>query len=289
MKSLLMLGVTFVLSFFVSFFALSEEKPGESALPPTESFTETKAEEVLISVENRLYQGGYRFVEGELYVDLAAYCEAFAEGGALSTEEKTDVFVSRSENFTVEAAAGKEYLSVSGVYHWCPYGNVREGETLFVPFHVLAAALGGTVTETETGVFSVSAGGEIPSGESYYNADDVFWLSRIINAESGGEFLRGKIAVGNVVLNRVRSEEFPDTVYEVIFDIRFGVQFSPVASGSVYRTPSAESVIAAKLCLSGALIDGEMLYFYNPRKSDSTWMVENCTFVGSIGNHDFFS
>ena len=287
MKGLFMFGATFALSILIGFLAMNGERVGDAVALPETSVTETQV--VHISVENQLYGGVCRFYEGELYVDLADYAEIFASS-ALTAEEKTDVFVTRGKDLILEAIAGKEYLSVNEVYYWCPGGNIREGDRLFVPFHILTKALGGTVAEQAEGVFLVAREkAELPDGENYYNADDVFWLSRIIQAESGGEFLRGKIAVGNVVLNRVRSTEFPDTIYEVIFDIRFGVQFSPVASGSVYRTPSAESVIAAKLCLGGAEIDREMVYFYNPRKSDSTWMVENCTFVGSIGNHDFFS
>lgn len=47
---------------------------------------------------------------------------------------------------------------------------------------------------------------------------DLYWLSRIISAESRGESLKGQIAVGNVVLNRVEEDDFPDTIPAVIFD-----------------------------------------------------------------------
>ena len=57
-----------------------------------------------------------------------------------------------------------------------------------------------------------------------YNEDDVYWLSRIISAESRGEPLEGQIAVGNVVLNRVRSSAYPNTIYGVIFDRKHGTR-----------------------------------------------------------------
>ena len=68
----------------------------------------------------------------------------------------------------------------------------------------------------------------------------MMWLSRILYAEANTEPLAGKIAVGNVIMNRVKSPEFPDTIYSVIFDRKYGVQFTPVANGSVYNNANEE-------------------------------------------------
>lgn len=54
------------------------------------------------------------------------------------------------------------------------------------------------------------------------------------------------LGVGDVVMNRVASGAFPGTVYEVIFDRRYGVQFSPVETGSIYLEPTEECVVAGK-------------------------------------------
>ena len=67
-----------------------------------------------------------------------------------------------------------------------------------------------------------------------YDAGELYWLSRIICAESGAESMSGQIAVGNVILNRVRSGSFPNTVEGVIFDRKDAVQFEPVSNGRVY-------------------------------------------------------
>ena len=56
--------------------------------------------------------------------------------------------------------------------------------------------------------------------DSFYGARDVYWLSHIINAEAGNQPMDGQIAVGNVVLNRVADERFPNSVKEVVFDVR---------------------------------------------------------------------
>ena len=91
----------------------------------------------------------------------------------------------------------------------------------------------------------------------------MYWLSRIICAEAGGESLAGQVAVGNVVLNRVDSDEFPNTIHEVIFDRKHAVQFEPVSNGTVYNEPTETSVQAAKLALQGVNTAGKSLYFFN--------------------------
>lgn len=120
------------------------------------------------------------------------------------------------------------------------------------------------------------------------DSDAVYWLSRIISAESQGEPLEGKIAVGNVVLNRVKSSEFPNTIYGVIFDDRWGGQFEPVRNGTIYQTPTEESVEAAKLCLAGTNVVGDSLYFLAPALAQNFWIVENREYVTTIGCHEFY-
>lgn len=118
---------------------------------------------------------------------------------------------------------------------------------------------------------------------------DLYWLSRIINAEAEAEPYKGKVAVGNVIINRVNSSEFPDTVKGVIFEYYQGIpQFSPVADGTIYNEPNAESIAAAKEALNGTRPVGDCTYFFNPAKSAGTWIVKNKTYVTKIGNHVFY-
>ena len=123
----------------------------------------------------------------------------------------------------------------------------------------------------------------------YHNGEELLWLSAIIHAEARGECFEGKLAVGTVVMNRVESQLYPDTVKDVIFDCRYGVQFSPTADGTIYLTPSDESVIAAKLCLEGHRTDSDILFFYNPEISESSYFRNERTFRFRIGNHEFYS
>ena len=183
---------------------------------------------------------------------------------------------------------GAKYIVANGRYLYVPDGVKVEDTHILVPVRTLCQALGATVTwDAATSTASIIAGGTpIQSGDSYYNSNDLYWLSRIIYAESGNQSLEGKIAVGNVVLNRVASPQFPNTVYDVIFQRN---QFTPASSGTIKRTPNEESVIAAKLCLDGANTAGNALFFVNPTVSPNSWAARNCTLVATIGAHAFFA
>lgn len=122
----------------------------------------------------------------------------------------------------------------------------------------------------------------------YYSYDSLYWLSRIISAESRGEPILGQIAVGNVVLNRVRHKDYPNTIYGVIFDRKYGVQFSPVSNGSIYDVPSYNSVLAAKICLEGISVSPDILFFMEPSKSTSSWIYKNRPYAFTVSNHYFF-
>lgn len=175
--------------------------------------------------------------------------------------------------------------------------SYSQNGTFYVPLRGLAEALDCDITYDGTlqrvtlltedySKNNTSTGASTAS--SSYN-DSVYWLSRIIEAESGAEPYRGKLAVGNVILNRVSSADFPNSIYSVIFDRKNGTQFTPVANGTIYNTPSAESIRAAKECLSGTRVVGNCLYFFNPKTATkASWIKQNCKYYTSIGGHDFY-
>ena len=196
--------------------------------------------------------------------------------------------VARADGLTLCVPVGGQYLVANGRYLYVADGVQVENGSILVPAQALAKALGASVGwdgVNQCAVFQ-SGSGPIASGDTYYNSDSVYWLSRIIYAESGNQSLEGKIAVGNVILNRVADSQFPNTIKDVIFQRN---QFTPVSNGSIYRNPSAESVIAAKLCLDGANTVGNSLFFVNPYVSPNSWASRNRTCVATIGAHAFFA
>ena len=214
------------------------------------------------------------------YVPLRAVAQALIPDAAVIWSG--DHALVQWDDFLLSARPGDHYLTYNETRIDCS-GPVRleSGRTL-VPVRALAAALGAGVDwDAATGTVALTT--RQPSQDA---PDALFWLSRIISAESRGEPLEGKIAVGNVVLNRVASSLFPDTVYEVIHQRN---QFTPVTNGSINLTPNAESVAAAKLCLDGANTIGNALYFINPRSAPNSWAARNRSYVATIGAHAFFA
>lgn len=193
----------------------------------------------------------------------------------------------KADGLTLHIKPGAQYIEANGRYLYVPDGVKCEGYSIMVPIRTLCQALGAGVEwdGTQSTIQITSGSGPILSGEQAYQADVVYWLSRIIYAESGNQPLDGKIAVGNVVLNRVASPRFPNSVYEVIFQRN---QFTPAANGSINRTPSAESVVAAKLCLDGANTAGSALYFVNHTVAPGSWASRNRPYVATIGAHAFY-
>ena len=237
-----------------------------------------------------------RSVTGELidsttYIPLRRFCDTM--GGAdiqWNASTRTATVTDHSRGLHMTVTQGAYYIVANGRYFYAPTGIRNVGGSLYVPIRPLAKAycLNVTWSDATRSVALTSTGKRLVSGDSFYKSDEVYWLSRIIHAEAGSEPFAGKIAVGNVVLNRVESRLYPNTIYGVIFDRRNGTQFSPVSFGTIYRTPSAESVIAAKICLEGYTLSEDILFFMNPRLSTTNWIAENRPYAFTIGRHDFY-
>ena len=222
---------------------------------------------------------------GTTYVSLRTVAGLLAPEAVVSWEN--GVAWVRGDGLTLSARPGDVWLTVNDRALYIPGGVLLENGRTLVPIRVLAEALGGTVDwSREKGITLAAGSGR--AADPAYTEDELYWLSRIISAESRGEPLLGKIAVGTVVLNRVASSEFPDSIRDVIFDSKWGVQFQPVANGTVYHEPTAESVLAAKLVLDGARAAGDSLYFLAPELTSNHWTMENREFVVTIGCHWFY-
>ena len=114
-------------------------------------------------------------------------------------------------------------------------------------------------------------------------------LERIVEAEAGDQDLKGRILVANVVLNRVRSKEFPDSIREVVFERR---QFSPISNGSYYSVHvSSLTKRAVRKALDGTDYSHGALYFMDRRISSSSniaWFDSDLKRLFSYGCHEFF-
>lgn len=224
--------------------------------------------------------------DGLTYVPLREFCQAM---NCTITWNGSMITVTRADDLYIQVSVDSDLINANGRWLRMPAPAENVNGKVMVPIRGLETVFTMTLTwNAATLTVTATGGTALEHADTFYNAEDLYWLSRIINAESGNEPLDGKIAVGNVVINRTKHPSFPDTIHDVIFDRKHGVQFTPAKSGSINRTPNTESVIAAKLCLEGVNTAGHSTYFVDPRRSPNCWVVRNCTKTMEIGTHAFF-
>lgn len=141
-----------------------------------------------------------------------------------------------------------------------------------------AAALGVTLSGS-----SSSSSKAASSSSTKYVSSDHRLLAKCVYAEARGEPYKGQVAVAAVVLNRVASSSFPNTVSGVIYQ---SGAFSCVDNGSINNTPDSSCIRAALDALNGWDPTGGCLYYYNPKTAADKWIFSR-TVQTVIGNHSF--
>jgi N-acetylmuramoyl-L-alanine amidase len=239
-----------------------------------------------ITYEGKTVMGGEALlIDSTTYVPFRAVCDALGEG-VVGWNNKTKTATFTSKDLNISATCYSTYIEANGRYFYCEKGIKNVDSRIYVPIRPMAKAFGITVTWDPSYRVSLTGGEALLPADEVYDESDLLWLSRIISAESRGESLLGKIAVGNVVMNRVATKAFPNTIREVIFQ---NGQFTPVKNGHIYDIPTEESIIAAKLCLEGAIVTDKALYFCNPAIATGTWIQRNRVYLVTIGNHAFYA
>jgi len=158
---------------------------------------------------------------------------------------------------------------------------VQEGDSLYyigrrfgIDYRDLMAANGLGSTEIYPGMSLYIPTGQVSRGGYFgrYDPREVDLLARLITAEADGEPYEGKVAVGAVVLNRVASPDFPDSIADVIYQYDDGTyQFEPVMNGWIERPASAESIRAAWDALKGWDPTKGAVYFF-ATYADNPWL-----------------
>ncbi len=255
-----------------------------AALPST-----AEGNEVHLFIDGDLYLGETVLLPGTTYVSLRQFSE-LVSGARVEWDAETGTATATWRGITVSARETDTFIEAGGRVLPCPQGVFESGGRIFVPLRPLASVFGYSVRWVEGARVALLTGGEpFKSADELFANDEVYWLSRIISAEAEGEPFEGKLAVGTVIMNRVASPEYPDTIYGVIFDRKNGVQFTPTANGAIYCEPGEDSVRAALMCLEGYRTSDGILFFMNESIAESFWIRNNCEFAFSIGKHDFYA
>ena len=131
--------------------------------------------------------------------------------------------------------------------------------------------------------YNALAGVQSGTATGGFSSADVYLLAKTIYAEGRGEPYTGQVAIGAVVLNRVRSKQFPNSVSGVVYQKH---AFTAVSDGQINLTPNDTAMRAAKDAINGWDPTGGALYYYNPAVATSAWIFDRQT-ITVIGKHVF--
>lgn len=143
----------------------------------------------------------------------------------------------------------------------------------------------GLTVDGMAGPATLKALGITSSSTQSSTSGDVYLLARLISAEARGEPYSGQVAVGAVVLNRVKHPSFPNTISGVIYQ---SGAFSCLQDGQ-FNQPVADSAYrAAQDALNGSDPSGGAIYYFNPSTATSSWIWSR-PLITVIGKHRFCS
>jgi N-acetylmuramoyl-L-alanine amidase len=131
---------------------------------------------------------------------------------------------------------------------------------------------------------TIGSGGEkyTPSGSGSASGD-VYLLARVIYGEARGEPYAGQVAVAAVVLNRVASSKFPNSIAGVVYQPG---AFTCVSDGQINLVPNDTAIRAARDAMNGWDPSGGAIYYYNPNTAKSAWIWSR-PIIAVIGGHNF--
>ncbi|MDI3298292.1 MAG: cell wall hydrolase [Bacillota bacterium] len=156
--------------------------------------------------------------------------------------------------------------------------GLRPGQPLLIPASAGEEATAGGQLRLSAAPGGNGSGVWLTQGERYL-------LAQLVTAEAQGEPYEGQVAVAAVVLNRIKSPLFPDTLAGVIYQPG---QFQPVTNGTIYQPASASALRAVDDALAGWDPTGGALYFFNPGKAYSYYLWTQ-RYLTTIGNHVFLA
>ena len=141
----------------------------------------------------------------------------------------------------------------------------------------------GVVGPATAAALGISLSGGSAGQAAAYHESEIYTLARLVHGEARGEPYVGKVAVAAVVLNRVRSSAFPNTISGVIYQAG---AFDCVADGQINLAPGSDSLRAARDAMNGWDPTGGCVYYYNPATATSAWIWSREVRL-SIGAHNF--
>lgn len=227
-------------------------------------------------------------IDGTTYIPLRAFSDAV--GGSVEWDSAQNCATMTKDGHTFSFYTEMDYCLIDGEKK--NYPSVVYKDLTFIPVRAVSETLGYTV---EWDDFYLTVKITAPNVEiadankdKSYTYEDVLYLGKITHIESGYQHFKVKLGVAGTVVNRVKSNLFPNSIKDVIFDKKYGVQFPPAHTDKINRTPSKESIIAAKCVLNGVNVVENSLYFVDTQYAQGSWVHNNRPHCVTIYDMSFY-
>ena len=224
---------------------------------------------------------------------VTQHTRSHADEGAYSAEYTVESAVLKSGSKGNEVKEVQRRLKAWGYYSGAVDGVFGAGtKKAVIAFQkkngLTADGVVGASTYKALGMnssYQVLQGANASSGSNAngYNSSDVYLLAKTIYAEGRGEPYVGQVAIGAVIMNRIRSSSFPNSVSGVVYQKG---AFTAVDDGQINLAPNETAMKAARDAINGWDPTGGALYYYNPAVATSAWIFDRQT-ITVIGKHVF--
>ncbi len=209
-----------------------------------------------------------------LFVTVAALLYVIAGGAAVTAISKSGSTGSEVREIQTKLKNWGYYTgSVDGIYGWQTESAVRSFQK---KNGLTADGIAGQKTLEAMGIYS--EGSTNSQSES-----NVYLLARVINGEARGEPYEGQVAVGAVILNRVKHPSFPNSISGVVYQKG---AFTAVDDGQINAEMYSSSMRAARDAMNGWDPTGGAIYYYNPVTATNKW-IRSRKIICTIGKHVF--
>ena len=230
--------------------------------------------------------------DAEAYEDAVLTAEAAAAYPRTGFEESG--LLAEAESWNMTEGSGSGQVLIGNVLEQDTMENVRSGDALRERVVLLqkedrVRQVGDAAKRAVEEVRKKEEEARRAALRIPYSDEDYQVMLKIVQAEAGICDEKGKILVANVIMNRVRDDEFPDSITEVVYQKN---QFSPVLDGSIDRVQVTDTTVeCVNRALSGEDYSQGALYFMNRRASQSgnvRWFDGSLTYLFQHGGHEFF-
>lgn len=227
-------------------------------------------------------------IEGTTYIPLRAFSDAV--GGEIFWNETEKAATMEKDGHSFVFYPEQSRCVIDGIDS--NYTSVLYNNLTFIPVRAVSETLAYEVfwDEFYLTVKITAPGVEIPEAfrDYPYTYEDMLYLGKITQIESGYEPFIVKLGVAGTVMNRVKSPKFPDTVKGVVFDTKYGVQFPPAHTSKIEVTPTKDTMIAAKCALRGVQVVGDSLYFIDTNVASGSWAHNNRPYHCTLHGMNFY-